>query len=211
MKLRQYLHVLEIFFFGCMNLKKLDSFHLPPKDTQNQQKLPPSSSLILPSSFESRYSDLSLPPSPTHHPFPPLPTHPVSRYTRPCAVRHFAWLRAFVFCVYVFFRHLGFILQQWQMVLKRRQRQEAQGSQQGTWEEQFSIRLLQRRAGCTGLALWPLWTAATSLLTSRSEWLFPFVSPCGLLIFFLVYWRFASEHKIERSDVCCLYIFACGE
>lgn len=49
--------------------------------------------------------------------------------------------------VYVFFKHRGFILQQWQMVLKSRQRQEAQGSQQGTWAEQLSIRRPQRRAG----------------------------------------------------------------
>lgn len=59
----------------------------------------------------------------------------------------------FLCCVYVFFKHSGFILQQWQIVLKSRQRQEAQGSQHGMWEEQLSIRRPQRRAGATGFDL----------------------------------------------------------
>lgn len=49
--------------------------------------------------------------------------------------------------IYVLFKHSGFNLQQWQMVLKSRQRQEAQGSQHGMREEQLSIRRLQRFAG----------------------------------------------------------------
>lgn len=49
--------------------------------------------------------------------------------------------------IYVLFKHRGFILQQWQMVLNSRQRQEAQGSQHGRWEEQPSIRRPHRRAG----------------------------------------------------------------
>ena len=33
--------------------------------------------------------------------------------------------------IYVFLKHIGFVFQQWQMVLNNRQRQEAHGSQHG--------------------------------------------------------------------------------